>query len=346
MLFIKRFMGVLTVMICIFLSIGSVSATSNGIEWEKTLDRNGVVAYSRASPRSRLLETRAAGVINAPIYQLAALLRDASAAPDWLPNCAKGEILEKLDRNNVTTRFILDLPWPLKDRDLITHSVVEYDLDRGRAVCDVSIPEKNHYPVEKGMVRITDMQSRYIIVYLAPGKTGLVITTQVDPGGRLPVSLINLFSKYYAYEQFVNLRKTSVLSKYRELGENSEEAKIVQSIRSSKEKARSVFRNQLLEISNNRGFVDLIVNDQKAFDMYYAKGGDTGIIGEILLKGWGSRESRQEAIRSLLATYLSTKFPNSENTEKVINNGSLIDFLLSDQETDPNTTLKRITNLL
>ncbi len=341
----KIFKSMVMALVLVFVLVSGVSA-GKSTAWKKVMDRKGVVAYARSVPGSRVLEIRAAGIIPAPAAVLAEVLRDVPAAPEWLPSCSKGELLHNYSRNNMLMRYTMDLPWPVSDRDLVVRSDVKYDLDHARGISNVFVVVDAKYPPNEDIVRITDMEAEYIFEYLGPEKTGMIMTTRVDPAGNLPAFLINLTTKHFAYKQFTALRKMCKLSKYRKMAKGSEDDLLISGIMQDKDQVRGIYRNRLMEISENTEFVDMIVNDDETFNEFYSKGGDSGPVGEVLLQGWGSQDSKKEATAALLGFYLEKKTDDKKTIKKLTEDKTLIECLFSGKGKNCNGVEKQINSRL
>lgn len=72
-------------MFIVGICISSVSATETG--WKKIGESNGIVGYTRSTPKSSIDELKGVGIIDAPVATIEALLRDIPAENEYMYKC-------------------------------------------------------------------------------------------------------------------------------------------------------------------------------------------------------------------------------------------------------------------
>ncbi len=310
---------------CVFFVQVPASADHCDQDWELVMDKNGIKAYSRKVEGSGIFEFRAVMVVDARPEVVAEALRDIPAMPQWLPDCDNAYVINMEDRNNFTSYVSLDLPWPVKDRDLVMKTDTKYDFDHARAISDFVQYEEPDCPPTGSHIRIPELKGQYVFVYVTRERTGIVQTYRADIGGSLPEWLANFATKYNIYNTFMNLKDMFKKEKYLELAKTSPDRTLCENFQSNMEEVKSVLAARLREFIADEDFIAMIQNS-RAIDDVLADG--NGRISEILLYGWGSDESKKKAVRYVLEIYLSGRTCNEQTINTVLNDERLIDTIL------------------
>ena len=151
---VKKCVCLAVLMLC-----GLVPATNRSIAgacdsgWEMVMDKNGIKADASQYANSGIFELRAVMVVDARAEVVAETLRDTPATPEWLPDCDLSYVLNMKDRSNFTSYISIDLPWPVKDRDLVMKTNTTYAFEHARAVTDFFDTTDPSAPPKKSHIR-------------------------------------------------------------------------------------------------------------------------------------------------------------------------------------------------
>ncbi len=304
---------------------GAVTDTSRE-GWELVMDKNGIKAYARKVEGSGIFEFRAVMVADARAEVVAEALRDTPAMTEWLPHCDKSYILEMKDRDHFSDYISLDLPWPVKDRDLVIDTITRYDFVHARAVTDFFDTEITSCPPRDSHIRMPDLKGQYVFEFVTREKTGIVHTYRADIGGSLPEWMANLATKYNIYNTFLNLQKMFKNEKYINLSKTSPDRELCERFLGSKQQVQESLVARLREFIHDSDFVDMIRDSRNVDEVLDVS---DGRISETLLYGWGSDESKKKAIKVILETYLCGHTENKELINTVLNDNNLADTILN-----------------
>ncbi len=310
---------------CLTLTTNRSIADECGSDWEMVMNKNGIKAYSRKVAGSGIFEFRAVMVVDARAEVVAEALRDTPAMTEWLPDCDKAFVVTLKDRNHFSTYFSIDLPWPVKDRDVVINTVTKYDLAHARAVTDFITFEEVAYPPRESHIRMPYIKGQYVFEYVTREKTGIVQTYRADIGGSIPEWMTNFATKYNIYNTFMNMKDMFKKEKYIEQAKTSPDREICENFQTNREETKSVLVARLREFIQDTDFIDMI-RESRAIDDVLDDG--NGRISETLLYGWGSDESKKKAIRFLLKSYLSGRTCNKKVMDTALDDDKLIDTIL------------------
>jgi hypothetical protein len=190
-----------------FLFIVLVYTCSTGIaqgKWELKRNENGIEVYIRKAATGNLKELRVLCELEATRAQLISTLQDIASYNNWVYSNKKSVVLKTINPQRIIYYTQSHLPWPIKDRDLI----VELDIDPSPDVLNVqarSIPQ--FLPPNHSYIRVPYSLATWKVTQAQNNKLKVDYTFSVDPGGSIPVWLVNATLSIGPYNSFVKLRE-------------------------------------------------------------------------------------------------------------------------------------------
>ncbi len=89
-------------------------------EWKLIKEtQDGILVYSRPNDLSSFHEVRALDTINYSLDKLITLLTDFDNVTDWGFKVKKSKLLSRENDTTWVAYYQMEIPWPLKDRDMI-----------------------------------------------------------------------------------------------------------------------------------------------------------------------------------------------------------------------------------
>jgi hypothetical protein len=297
-------------------------------DWHQVLAEDGVLGYSRAVAGSDVLEFRSTVVLPARIELVGTILRDVEGLKKPGSSCKEARFVENSDQNHYIFYAHYGFPIPLDDRDVVLRVSTTYDFAMGRAIATLQAVDDPRVPHRSGIVRITTFTAQFIIEYLGRDRTGIVYTMHADPGGHIPAFVVNYGNKHGLRDNVDDLRKATRDPKYLKAAAGSTDKALVESIVHDERKMTDIVTNRLGDYIHDRDFIALVTNDVRVMTSLVR--GD-GRVGEILLHGWGSRESKRQAVVELLKEWLASRTQDRAAIQRIADDRSLVDRLLSGQ---------------
>jgi len=180
--------------------------------WTISKEAQGIQVYVRDNPGSAVQSFK--GVITLPerLVSVLSVIEDTAAYPQLLHKCRKAKSLKKIGNNESYKYLVTDMPWPVKDRDTIVHSVLTQDKASRQVQINISAAPQQ-MPKQPGLLRITKMQGRWLLI---PKKKGVMVVYEmsVDPGGNIPKWLVNTMAVDMPFNTLNNLRRLVKQPKY------------------------------------------------------------------------------------------------------------------------------------
>lgn len=174
-------------------------------DWTLKSTKNGLNIYTKTVSASGLKGIRVKCSLPAKLSQVVALIMDVDAGEEWVYGTKSSFLLKKVSPSELYYYSEVDIPWPLNNRDFIAHLKVNQDAQT--KVVTINGPtEANYLPIKPAIVRVAHSNGKWV---LTPAKNNIVqidYTLEVDPGGTIPVWLVNLFATSGPAETFKKMK--------------------------------------------------------------------------------------------------------------------------------------------
>ncbi|MEO6287574.1 MAG: START domain-containing protein [Dyadobacter sp.] len=191
---------------CLLISPVSGQVGREPEKWKLVERKGDIKVYVKTVADSRIKALKAECLLNASTAEVVALLLDVKAAEKWVCNTKSCSLVRKISETEIYYYTEVSLPWPLDNRDFVTHLTVSED--PVTKIVTVHAPAVSGWvPVKKGIVRIHHSKSLWMIKPVGVGKVMVEYSLQVDPGGHIPAWVINSFACQGPVETFSNMKK-------------------------------------------------------------------------------------------------------------------------------------------
>ena len=161
-------------------------------EWELRREREGIQVYTRDvsdSPYDEVLSrTLVEGVT---LSSMVALIQDAEACSNWADRCADSYVQELLSETEAYVYTHNDLPFPVRDRDVVSHVLWRQDAGSLEVVME-SVAVAGILPESDGKLRLTEAMTTWRFRPLPDGAIEVTNRAHINPGSRLPGWITNM----------------------------------------------------------------------------------------------------------------------------------------------------------
>lgn len=174
--------------------------------WQLRLERDGIAVYTRRVEASLIVEFKSSVIVNEPLDKVISFFEDESNLTRWYYQCVRAEVVRKKSLGERIFYFVINLGWPVKDRDCVFSQVKSLDPASGAisyALC--ALPET--LPREKGKVRVLFLNATWRFTPLEKNRTEIYFQQHSNPGGSVPVFLVNKLSLEIPFHCLNNLRR-------------------------------------------------------------------------------------------------------------------------------------------
>lgn len=202
---------------------GSIVASNH--QWRLVHDDMGVKIYIHKIQRTEIVEFKGIARINASPDSILAVLRDHPACQDWLHQCSNSKLIDAVSFTERYHYQVLSLPFPIQNRDFIFHSyLTQNPLTKAFIITMIANPDyckDKTSPLCSKINASTDIRVRQSFGYILlesmkDGTTRVTWTQHTEPGGKLPVWLVNQLAQDVPLWSLTNLKKKVRQAKYQQ----------------------------------------------------------------------------------------------------------------------------------
>lgn len=197
--------GVLVLLLVAMMGWGKGLPPRQEEKWQPRQGEGGVQLWVRAHPPGSFLSLRLEMRVKAEPAALLTVLRDTARHREWLPKSREVKVWARSGTDDELVYTLLESPWPVQDRELITRSHVSRHADCGLALKVWAEPDALRE--RPGLVRIRVSQGRWEALPQTDGTTLVRLETYTDPGTSLPGWLVNPMTIKAALESFQAIRR-------------------------------------------------------------------------------------------------------------------------------------------
>jgi len=196
------------------LGVGASGEVAKPDGWELSKASDGIRVFTRDSSLPGLKTVRAETVV--PVddpYVIVALLADMEAAVELMDSVSVVEEFESEEPAAKHVHMVLDVPWPLKDRDVAAVLTLLHD-EEGRRLILTLTGKPDLIPVDRRYVRVPSFDSSYTLRYGREGGVHVTLESTIDPGGNIPARLVNYGITGMPLSTLTNMRRMVSREKY------------------------------------------------------------------------------------------------------------------------------------
>ncbi|MGC4057079.1 MAG: START domain-containing protein [Chitinophagaceae bacterium] len=192
------------ILLPVLLLLATLSAFAQK-EWTLKSNKDGIKVFTRTEQTSGLKEIRVQCQVPATLSQMVALVMDVNAGKDWVYATKSSTLLKTVSPSELYYYSEVDMPWPLNNRDFIAHLIVSQHPQSH--VVTIDGPTVGNYVAEKeDIVRVKRSSGKWTLSPVAENLVHVDYTLSVDPGGNIPIWLVNLFATKGPTETFRKLK--------------------------------------------------------------------------------------------------------------------------------------------
>ncbi len=179
--------------------------------WQHWKSQSGVTISYKKHPNG-IFEVQAAMTVKAVTADdFMALLSDTAKAPQWVENVTDVEVIARPSANQAIVHTQFDPPWPVSDRDMVSHSCYQKISEQQTELIIAGRPD--HIAQQDGVIRIRQIRASWL---LSQNNNDLDIkhTIFADPGGALPHWISNKVGLKSALKTMQALHKQLINKDY------------------------------------------------------------------------------------------------------------------------------------
>lgn len=173
--------------------------------WEFKKDKRNIKCYTRPVKISPMISFRGVGDVKGKMSDMVSFLMDIERYPEWMYMNVKSYILDKTGETEAYVYTLLQPPWPASQRDITVRRQWYYLPETGAVIITIKgLPD--YVPKRDKTVRGSQITAYYMLVPKGDNTIEVTYEGIADPGGWLPVWLVNFCVVYTPYSTIKKIR--------------------------------------------------------------------------------------------------------------------------------------------
>ena len=186
-------------------------------EWQLRKDETGIQVYTRSVDGYPYKAIRSVVHLeNTRLSSVVSLIRNSKECPEWSDSCDSANIIEWVSELENYVHTFTDLPWPVKDRDMVTHVIWNQDPDT-LVVTMQGSATKGKLEEIRGIVRLTEAQISWELTSLENDSLRVVFEAHINPASIFPSWITNMMLVDSPFNTMEGLRNRVKLEVYKEV---------------------------------------------------------------------------------------------------------------------------------
>ena len=206
-------MKLLTSLLFTFLIVSS-GFTQKADDWKLARNQEGVKIYLRSVKGMGTKEVLGLTQVHATLGALVSMVKDPENHHSWIYANKEARFIKIISDTEWIYYNISEAPWPIRNRDLITHAKLEQDPDTYVVRID-SEGWPDYIPANKNLVRIARLRSSWVFTPKSNGITDIRFELSIDLGGDIPAWLVNFAIDKGPFNTLLNLDSVVKTDRYK-----------------------------------------------------------------------------------------------------------------------------------
>jgi hypothetical protein len=182
-------------------------------DWQLETNKDGIQVYLRGQPGSRFKEVRVQCEMPGTLEQLVALYSDVANYQNVISNTRSAYLLRAVNETEFFYYLESQMPAMVANRDLVMRLQFAYSHPT-RSLHITTTAVEGMVPSKTGIVRVLSWTGDWQVRAVAANRLQINYAFRVDPGGDLPVWLVNRLAPIAPYQSFLKLRSSLQLPRY------------------------------------------------------------------------------------------------------------------------------------
>lgn len=178
------------------------------------IDRQDIKVWTYQVADNPSFNYRATTTVQSNLVGTVAAIMDTQYLKEWVPHTRRVELLESDEKAGTFSMLMeIDFPFPLNDRDVVFAGTVKQQpngtiLIQNRATSHAKAPERSDF------LRVNRYEGSWILRPIDATHTEVTTIGYADPGGILPIAIVNMFVQQQPYLMLRNMKSVVQSPKY------------------------------------------------------------------------------------------------------------------------------------
>lgn len=187
-------------------------------EWSQKRDRDGIQIFTSKVEESPFKAVRGQMEVSGQVAELVALVNDLERCAEWAHLCRHSELIEQVSNEEKYVHVYNDVPFPVKDRDVVAQVRWLVDDVTGRVTMhSEALPQGQSEamsPLLDSAVRIFDATTQWHFQQINEKTVRVENFAHIDPNGPTPAWITNMLLVSAPYKTMRNMRQIIEAGEY------------------------------------------------------------------------------------------------------------------------------------
>ena len=180
--------------------------------WTLMKEKDGIKVYTRRESNSKMKSFKGEVTFKASLQKVYSMLGNDKNNDWWDKAITDIKVLGFEENKYVQYYLVYTLPWPFKNRDIVTETTIKTDPVSGVRIYTAR-PLSNKVPEKSNLVRIKEFKQSWTVQPIEKGTIHVILEGSVNPGGNIPVWLYNMVITEAPLKMLSSLREKSMSGK-------------------------------------------------------------------------------------------------------------------------------------
>ncbi|MEH6589025.1 MAG: START domain-containing protein [Halioglobus sp.] len=164
------------------------STVPSGDDWTARKNDQSLQLYTREVAGSDFIAVKVTALVNASVEKVAYAFGNGDGCSGWQAMCKTSTVVEVVSDSERYIHLVLDLPWPLSDRDMVIHSTSTIDPETDAATMHMA-SAADKIPLQD-YVRARS-NGRYTVKTMNAEQVELTYIIHTELGGNVSPATVN-----------------------------------------------------------------------------------------------------------------------------------------------------------
>ena len=180
--------------------------------WTFMKEKDGIKVYTRREPNSSMKSFKGEVTFRSSLQKVYSMLGNDKNNDWWDKSITNIKVLDYEENKYVQYYLVYTLPWPFKNRDIVTETTITTNTGSGVRIYTAR-PLPNKVPEKANLIRIKEFKQTWTVQPEDKGTIHVTLEGSVNPGGKVPAWLYNMVITEAPLKMLSSLREKSLPGK-------------------------------------------------------------------------------------------------------------------------------------
>lgn len=196
------------------MAYSSAPADERNTPKKLVIDRQDIKVWTYQLAGNPSFNYRATTIMKTNVVGAVAAIMDTQYLKEWVPHTRRVELLDSNEQAGTFSMLMeIDFPFPFSDRDVVFSGTVKQQAN-GTVLIENRATTHPKAPLRSDFLRVTAYEGSWILRPIDATHTEITTIGYADPGGILPLAIVNMFVQQQPYLMLRNMKNVVQSPRY------------------------------------------------------------------------------------------------------------------------------------